>query len=44
MNTNCLKVVDTRRGTSFWAPIPLIILHLLILYGMYLSIVESVGR
>jgi len=39
-----MQAFRDKGGTSFWAPIPLIILHLLILYGMYLSIVESVGR
>jgi hypothetical protein len=31
-------------GTSFWAPIPLIVLQMLSLYGMYVSIVERAGR
>ena len=38
------QALKDKGGTSFWAPIPLIILHLLMLYGLYLNIVERVKQ
>ena len=35
------QALRDKGGTSLWAPIPLIILHLLGLFGMFLSIVEK---